>query len=80
MSKTLGAILVGAAVIGANIVLPGSGLLVAASGAVLLGSSLLFRPTVPKPEQAEQAVKTSRPPRVSGCGIARLHGAWEPYE
>ena len=37
-------------------------------------------PSLPKPDTAETAIKTSRPPRVSAYGRSRLYGAYVLYE
>lgn len=46
------------------------------AGASLLG----LGPSIPKPDTAVTAIKTPRPPRVSGYGISRLYGASVLYE
>lgn len=46
---------------------------VSSLGGLLQGGS-------PKPEQASTAIKTARPPRVSGYGTSRLYGAYGLYE
>jgi hypothetical protein len=46
------------------------------SAAGLLG----LGPSAPKPDTAITAIKTSRPPRVSGYGESRLYGAYVLYE
>ena len=37
-------------------------------------------PSLPKPETTEMAIKTPRPPRVSGTGRSRLYGAYSLFE
>ncbi|GLT02719.1 hypothetical protein GCM10007897_41410 [Sphingobium jiangsuense] len=46
----------------------------AATG-IIMGS-----PSLPKPDTTSTALKTSRPPRVSGYGISRLYGAYILFE
>jgi len=46
------------------------------AGAGLLG----LGPSAPKPDTAETAIKTPRPPRVSSYGVSKLYGAFICYE
>lgn len=46
------------------------------AGAGLLG----LGPAAQKPDTSETAIKTARPPRVSGYGTSRLYGAYIAYE
>lgn len=42
---------------------------------IIMGS-----PSLPKPDTTSTALKTSRPPRVSGYGLSRLYGAYILFE
>lgn len=50
------------------------------TGLSSLGGVLGLGPSSPKPDTTLQAIKTSRPPRVSAYGISRLYGAYILYE
>ncbi|AIT81592.1 hypothetical protein [Novosphingobium pentaromativorans] len=50
------------------------------NGLQTVGGILGLGPSAPKPDQAETAIKNSRPPRVSAYGTSRLYGAYILYE
>ena len=79
MSRTLGSILLAAAVIAIQFI-PGLGQLATAALtlAITAAGSFLLMPTMKAevPETAETAIKTPRPPRVSCYGRRRLSGAY----
>lgn len=50
------------------------------AGVQAAGGLLGLGPNIPRPDTATTAIKTSRPPRVSGYGISRLYGAYVLYE
>lgn len=81
MGKFLGAIITTIAGVALMFVPGGQAL-----GASLIASGLgqfivtLLTPGAPKPETTTTAIKTSRPPRVSGYGRSRMFGAYVLYE
>lgn len=81
MGKFLGAIIT--TIAGVALMFVPGGL---ALGASLIASGLgqfivtLLTPGAPKPETTTTAIKTSRPPRVSGYGRSRMFGAYVLYE
>lgn len=87
MGKSLGIIIKYVAAVGVNLI-PGVGqalsaaLVASATADVIgLGASLLgLGPSAPKPDTALTAIKTPRPPRVSGYGVGRLYGASVLFE
>lgn len=78
MGKVLGTILRAAAIaVGTVLGGPIGGAIAAVAVTVV---STLLAPGAPKPEAVTGALKTSRPPRVSGYGRSRLYGAYVLYE
>lgn len=52
---------------------------IAANAALTLAEATIFAPKAPKPAQTETALKTERPPRVSGYGRYKTFGAYLLY-
>jgi len=61
-----------------------SGLIGVSTGLLVTGAAIGLAttfggPSLPKPEQAEGAIKAPRPPRVSGYGVNRIYMAYALY-
>lgn len=68
-----------AAAVGAGITAAGAGTLFSGASEIVSGV-LGLGPSSQKPDTAETAIKTPRPPRVSAYGASRLYGAYILFE